>query len=168
MNSVEVRPWTDADLSDVRRVTWETWLDAYSGFIPVEDLRSYFDEHYSLEALRAIQQSPENGGFVALVDGVTAGFVRTHREEGRFYVSSLYVLPSCQGRGAGSLLMEAAENQARSLGVNEVWLGVMEQNVRTLQWYRTLGFVFDEEAPFVMGKSSVNHFIGHKKIRTDS
>jgi ribosomal protein S18 acetylase RimI-like enzyme len=169
MSDILIREWTDEDLLAVRHITWETWLATYAPFIPVADLRSYFDEQYAVEALRDFLSSPSNKGLMALVADLPAAFVRTHWEakEGRFYVSSLYVLPEHQGHGLGGILMAAAEQQAVRWGADAIWLGVMEQNVRTLQWYRKQGFNFVEEAPFVMGNSTVNHFIGYKKIQTD-
>jgi len=169
MSEILIKAWADADLPAIRHITWDTWVQTYSSFIPVEDLRAYFDEHYSLEALRAIVAVPEDGGFVAIVDGTPAGFVRTHWEESekRFYVSSLYVLPEHQGHGLGGMLMAAAEEKAVKRQASAIWLGVMEKNVRTLEWYRKQGFQFVEEAPFAMGQSSVNHLIGYKNIQTD-
>ncbi len=168
MNDVLIREWTGSDVPAIRHITWETWIATYASFVPVEDLRAYFDVHYSEEALAALMVDSSNGGFLATVSGIPAGFVRTHWEaqEGRFYVSSLYVLPAFQGKGIGSELMTASERKALALGVQTVWLGVMEQNIRTLEWYRRTGFTFVEEAPFTMGKSTINHLIGWKQIGT--
>jgi ribosomal protein S18 acetylase RimI-like enzyme len=144
-------------------------LTAYASFIPERDLKTYFDEHYAVEALTRWMEDPENRGFLAWIGDSSAGYVRTHRdpERGRFYVSSLYVLPEAQGIGIGGLLMSVAEKRARLLGAERIWLGVMEQNVRTLAWYRKQGFQFEEEAPFAMGETTVNHLIGYKIIYTE-
>jgi ribosomal protein S18 acetylase RimI-like enzyme len=169
MSDILIREWTQADIPAVRHITWETWIATYAAFVPGEDLRAYFDAHYTEEALAALMTDPANGGFLATAGAVPAGFVRTHWEEKeeRFYVSSLYVLPQFQGKGIGGELMAASEQKALARGVQAVWLGVMEQNVRTLEWYRKTGFTFVEEAPFTMGNSTINHLIGFKQIGTD-
>jgi ribosomal protein S18 acetylase RimI-like enzyme len=169
MSDVLIRAWAREDIPAVRTIAWETWLATYAAFVPTKDLRAYFDRHYTEEALAALMADPSNGGFLAAVEGSPAGFVRTHWEEKekRFYVSSLYVLPAFQGMGIGARLMAASEGKARAAGRGEVWLGVMEQNVRTLEWYRRTGFTFVEEAPFTMGDSTVNHLIGFKHIAAD-
>jgi ribosomal protein S18 acetylase RimI-like enzyme len=168
MSDVLIREWSESDIPAVRHITWETWVATYADFVPAEDLRAYFDVHYTAEALGALMADPSDGGFLASCEGDPAGFVRTHWEEKeqRFYVSSLYVLPRFQGKGIGSALMAASEKKALAQGVNAVWLGVMEQNVRTLDWYRRTGFTFVEEAPFKMGKTTINHFIGFRNIGT--
>jgi diamine N-acetyltransferase len=164
--SVVIRSWERGDLEDVRRVTWETWLATYASFIPVADLRSYFDQHYSLQALQELAGRENVSGFVAVVDGAVAGYLKTQsvREAGRFYVSSVYVLPGYQGKRLGTRLMEAAEELALRAGFDRIWLGVMVQNLGALEWYRKTGFQFVEEAPFTMGKTTVMHLIGYCMI----
>jgi len=168
--SVTIRQWTTADLPAVRQVTWTTWLDAYSSFIPETDIRQYFDEYYTLDALTQLFHAPLTNGFVAEVDGRIVGYVKTkfNKEENRFYVSSLYILPDRQGMGLGGKLMVAAEALAKTLGADATWLGVMTQNTPALEWYKRHGFTFVEEAPFTMGQTTVVHLIGFKKINVAS
>jgi ribosomal protein S18 acetylase RimI-like enzyme len=166
--SALIRPWVEADLASIRRVTWETWLETYASFIPLEDLRSYFERQYDLPSLTAFFRAENAGGFVAEWGGAIAGYARTHigREDNRFYVASLYVLPGMQGRGLGTRLLSAADLLARGRhGADRIWLGVMEQNVRTVEWYERTGFQFVEQAPFTMGKTTVNHLIGYRIIQ---
>jgi ribosomal protein S18 acetylase RimI-like enzyme len=165
--TTKIRPWQDADIETIRTITWETWVAAYSAFIPVEDLRTYFDRAYAASALKELQAQSNVDGYVAEIGGETVvGYLKTHLEkaEGRFYVSSVYVLPSYQGMGIGGMLMKAAEERAIAAGMHEVWLGVMVQNTPALDWYRRNGFEFVEEAPFTMGKTTVNHLIGFRKL----
>jgi len=161
-----VRGWRIEDLPDVRRIMWDTWLATYASFIPLEDLRGYLDEHYSLQALTELFHAPDVNGFIAEVAGTAAGCERTsfNNADRRFYISSLYILPLYQGRGLGGQLLKEAEQCARTYGATAVWLGVMEQNAGALAWYRKLGFEFIEESPFTMGHTTVNHLIGYKNI----
>jgi ribosomal protein S18 acetylase RimI-like enzyme len=162
-----IRQWTQDDLDPIRDVTWETWLAAYTAFIPESDLRSYFDSHYSLQDLQTLFSSESINGYVA-VEGVNVvGYVRTqlNREENRFYVSSLYVLPAYQGKGIGSKLLKAAETCALKHDLDAVWLGVMVQNSSAVDWYKRIGFEFNREEPFTMGQTTVNHLIGSRHIQ---
>lgn len=164
--NISIRQWTLDDLPSVRRVTWDTWLDAYSSFIPESDLRAYYDSNYTLDALSRLFRTQSMNGFVAEVDGEVVGCVKTkfNKEENRFYVSSLYILPAFQGQGIGGMLMVAAEEMAAAFSADSVWLGVMTQNTRALDWYKKHGFHFVEEAPFTIGHTTVVHLIGYRKI----
>jgi ribosomal protein S18 acetylase RimI-like enzyme len=161
-----IREWTLGDVPAVQHVLLATWLDAYASFIPEEDLRTYFDHHYGLHALEAMFHDPGFSGFLAEIDGAVAAVARNQFDvtEHRFYVSSLYVLPEYQGMGLGTALMEAAATRARLYHVHEIWLGVMKQNRPALEWYKGMGFQFVEELPFTMGRTTVAHLIGFKKI----
>ncbi|MBP1678989.1 MAG: Histone acetyltransferase HPA2-like protein, partial [Bacteroidetes bacterium] len=74
------------------------------------------------------------------------------------------VRPRYQGAGIGGRLLEHAEREARERGADALWLGVMVKNTRALEWYKRIGFMFVEEAPFVMGASSADHLIGFRPL----
>jgi ribosomal protein S18 acetylase RimI-like enzyme len=161
-----VRSWALADLPTIREITWITWLDTYSSFIPLEDLKSYFDEHYSEEALTLLFRDKHVDGFVAESGSKMAGYEKNmfREEEGRYYVSSLYILPHYQGQGLGQDLLCSAEQRAFRYGLDRLWLGVMVNNKSALSWYLKHGFNFVEELPFTMGETTVSHVIGYRII----
>ncbi|HUI09312.1 MAG TPA: GNAT family N-acetyltransferase [Bacteroidota bacterium] len=164
-----IRLWTVEDLPDVRRIGWETWKATYGPFIPEADLKAYHDEHYSEEALRKRFPLPATRGYMGLVGNAPAGYMimSCDEREKRCNVSSIYIRPSCQGRGLGSMLMGEAFRFAREAGFDRVWLGVMSQNAPTIAWYRSLGFTFVEEEPFTMGRTTVLHYIGYRLTSSD-
>jgi hypothetical protein len=104
--------------------------------------------------------------FIAEADDQIVGYTRLffNRDENRLYVPSLYLLPDFQGQEIGKRLLEAAEAYAAERGVDELWIGVMVKNRPALDFYRKVGFQFVREEPFTMGKTTVNHVIGYKKI----
>ncbi|TSA14675.1 GNAT family N-acetyltransferase [bacterium] len=161
-----VRRWTLDDLTLIQDVLWKTWLDSYSHFIPEEDLKSYFSEHYDLDSLRTLFHNPLADGFVALDDDKLAGFMRTARdtEENRYYVSSIYVLPQFQGKKIGKALMERAGQEAKAFKLDRIWIGVMVQNTQAVDWYKSMGYEVVRTEPFTMGKLTVDHYIGFVKI----
>jgi ribosomal protein S18 acetylase RimI-like enzyme len=166
--SIHYRRWTFDDLPAVQKLLLDTWLLTYSLFIPESDLRLYHGKTYNLEALKAMCEDPGIRGFVALADTSVVGFARTKyaSEERRFYVSSIYIRPDFQKKGIGKQLMVIAADEARALGLDRLWIGVMEKNVDALEWYKKFGYQVVEQAPFTMGASIVNHFIGFVPVRS--
>ena len=161
-----VRPAGKEDWGTIADVIWKTWIDAYSSFIPADDLRSYHAAFYSPDALAKLYADPNVTSFVAESDGDIVGVMRTRLniEEGRYYVSSLYVLPKFQGSGIGRALMRIAADQAAEFGKDRVWLGVMVKNIPAVEWYTAMGFRIAETAPFKMGNTTVDHYIGYLAI----
>jgi ribosomal protein S18 acetylase RimI-like enzyme len=161
-----VRRWTLDDLTYIQDVLWKTWLDSYSHFIPEENLRAYFSEHYDLDSLRTLFHNPMADGFVVMDEGTVVGFMRTAREpeENRYYVSSLYVMPQYQTKGLGRALMKRAADEAKGFHLDRIWVGVMVENKQAVDWYKTMGYEIVRTEPFTMGASTVDHYIGFIKL----
>jgi len=106
---------------------------------------------------------PDVTGLVAEVDGAVAGYAKLYeaRAEQRFYLHQLYILPARQGLGLGHRLMAGAEQRAFDLGADRIWLGVMVKNARAVAWYKKMAYTIVQTAPFVMGVTTVDHYIGY-------
>jgi len=162
---ITIRNWTREDFSIVKNILLTTWKNTYI-FIPEEDILTHFEKHYSEDRLIEILNDPFSKGIIAEVNSVPAGWLKLFEDHinKKFFVSSLYVLPDYQGFGLGKKLLNEAYRIAKEKQFSKVWLGVMKQNVRSLEWYQKLGFIFDEEEPFQMGSTQVMHLIGYKVI----
>ncbi|MBK7629724.1 MAG: GNAT family N-acetyltransferase [Ignavibacteriales bacterium] len=162
---ISFRNWTKEDFNIVKNILLTTWKDAYS-FIPEADILFHFDNFYNHDRLIEMINDPFTKGIIADVNAIPAGWMKVFENtiDKKIFVSSLYVLPKYQGFGLGKKLLNEAYRIAKEKHFNKVWLGVMEQNIKSLDWYRNLGFVFDEEEPFQMGSTEVMHLIGYKII----
>ena len=160
--SINVRPWRLDDLEVVRNILWNTWIESYSSFIPVDDLLVYFNEQYTTQKLEEQYNDTNVSGFVAEYDDVIAGYEKTYysEKENRFYVHQLYVLPVYHNLGLGSTLIASAAKRAQSMRFDKIWIGVMVKNKPAIAWYKKMGYEVVENAPFTMGKTTVDHFIG--------
>ncbi len=168
MNETKVtyRPWNKNDFAQVYKILQESWDKAYSSFIPKEDLTFYLNQTYNTNKLEELFNNTNAFCFVAEVDGMAVGWLKLSidKEENRFYLSSIYVLPEFQKLKIGKQFMELAFNSAKEKGFSEIWIGVMDNNINALHWYEKTGFTFEEKLPFQMGKTVVQHLIGRKKL----
>jgi len=162
---INIRYWTKEDFPIVKNILLTTWKNTYT-FIPEVDILTHFEKHYSEDRLVEILNNPFSEGIIAEVNSVSAGWLKLFEDHinKKFFVSSLYVLPEFQGFGLGKRLLNESYRIAKEKQFSKVWLGVMKQNVKSLKWYKNLGFVFDEEEPFQMGSTEVMHLIGYKII----
>ncbi len=164
-NNISLHNWTEKDFPVVRNILLTTWKDTYS-FIPEKDIVTYFENFYSEDRLIEILNDPFSKGIIVEVDSVPAGWLKLFEDliNKKFFVSSLYILPGFQGFGLGKRLLNEAYSIAKEKQYQKVWLGVMKQNTKALEWYKNLGFIFVEEEPFQMGLTEVMHLIGYKTI----
>ena len=166
-NSAEIilRSWTKEDFQTVRNILLVTWKDAYH-FIPEKDIITHLDNFYSETKLLELFNNNFVKGIFAEIENKPVGWMKLFDDQlaEKFFISSLYILPEFQGYGIGRKLLLKAEETASKLKHDKVWLGVMKDNVRTLEWYRKIGFQFVEEEPFKMGETEVLHLIGYKTL----
>lgn len=165
MSEIKIRKWMKSDFKSVRKILLQTWLKTYS-FIPEKDLHIHFEKFYNEAKLNILYTDPYTQCFISELNGTPAGWMKllNNVSQKRFYVSSLYVLPEFQGFGIGKALMNKADETARSKNYDRIWIGVMSENKRALNWYTKQGFIFPEEEPFQMGNTTVMHLIGYKLI----
>ncbi len=141
MGDVQLRPATVADVPAILAVT----KAAYALYIDRLDPPSGVVR----EQPEAVERYFVAGGvIVAEADGEIVGAVRYEPREDYLYLGRLAVAPAWQGRGIGRRLVEAVEEWALLLGLDEVHLGVRMELAENSGLYRHLGYVENGTAPF--------------------
>ena len=141
MNEVRLRPATAADIPAVLAVTAAAYA-AHAGRLdpPSSVVR---------ETPETVAAYLSRGGIiVAETDGEIVGAVRYEPYADYLYLGRLAVAPAWQGRGIGRRLVEAVEEWAVLLGLDEVQLGVRTELSANRELYRYLGYVENGYAPF--------------------
>lgn len=159
MSDVQLRPATVADIPAILAVTKSAYalyngrLDPPSGVVH--------------EQPDAVERYFETGGvIVAEVGGEIVGAVRYEPREDYLYLGRLAVAPAWQRQGIGRRLVEAVEEWALLLGLDEVHLGVRMELTENHDLYRHLGYVENGTAPF--RHDARYHYLKMKKrVRND-
>ena len=73
-------------------------------------------------------------------DGALCGSIVLLPGDDELLIYSVAVDPDYQGRGYGRLLMGAAENQARALGLPRIMLYTNEKMTENIRFYEKLGY----------------------------
>ena len=160
MSEVQLRPATAADIAAILAVTKAAYashagrLDPPSGVVR--------------EQPEAVERYLNDGGvIVAEVDGQIVGAVRYEPRDDHLYLGRLAVAPAWQRQGIGRRLVEAVEEWALLLGLDEVHLGVRMELTEYHDLYRRLGYVDNGTAPFKHDERY--HYLKMKKrVRSDA
>ncbi len=72
------------------------------------------------------------------------GFVAVAPYHGAYEITRLAVAPEHRHKGYGMALMECACKVARQIGLQEIGLGMINENTVLKKWYEERGFVPDE------------------------
>jgi GNAT superfamily N-acetyltransferase len=139
-----VVPWNPAHLPGAARVAWLGYRNQIDALL---------SEDYSTETgcesyLRSLVETPGCGTFqpaasyVALDGrGTVCGFIIVSRvSRAASMIPQISILPSHQGRGLGSALMDHALTALSLQGCKTVSLTVTVENRKALEWYQRQGF----------------------------
>lgn len=145
------------DILAISRIYEESWKFAYKDIIP----KTY------LESIPAGRWAPniEKEGMNTLVlieDGMfigTSGYCKSRFSDFSDLgeIVSIYLLPQYIGKGYGKLLLNAVKEELGQLGFNEIFLWVLEDNIRARKFY--------EKAGFTTSGNYLNDNIGGKDLR---
>ena len=131
-----------------------TWDGAYRGLLPDDYLDAMDVARWTggWQRILSGERPPGAATLVAADDGGIVGFVDVvpSRDDGAAAdtgeVTSIYVLPTGWGTGAGRALMAAAVESLRSEGFRAVTLWVLRDNERARRFYERAGWSLDSAA----------------------
>jgi ribosomal protein S18 acetylase RimI-like enzyme len=91
---------------------------------------------------------------VGVLNGRVVASVMAGYEGHRGWINYLAVLPECQGKGLGRVMMAEAEQRLRDAGCPKINLQVRSTNTAVIEFYRRLGYGVDDVVS--MGKRLVH------------
>ncbi len=135
----------------------EGWKYAYRGIVPQDYLDSIPEGRWAScldqEGVDSLVVE-EDGRLIG-----TSSYSQSRWEQfgGSGEIISIYLLPEYIGRGYGRLLLEAAVGELQKLGYQEIFLWVLEENLRARKFYEKCGFI--------SAGHYMEHEIGGKMLR---
>lgn len=119
----------------------EGWKSAYRGIVPQDYLDSISEGRWA-----SCLDQEGVGSLVVEEDGKligTSSYSQSRWEQfsGAGEIISIYLLPEYIGRGYGGLLFEAVVGELKKLGYQEIFLWVLEENIRARRFYEKCGFI---------------------------
>lgn len=120
---------TNKTIMDAARIHSESWKESHRSFCSAE-----FVERHTVEAQAAYLRREQDAGkrVFMLIDDSPVGIVSVHGD----LIENLYVLPSRQNQGYGTLLLRFAASQCS--GVPRLWILNINEGARRL--YERNGF----------------------------
>lgn len=136
--TVTVREAVLDDLDAVLVVGHGTWPATYEPIAGADYVRMGLAKWWTAEATAPALRAGRV--LVAEVEGEIVGMASSGLLDGRLVLWKLYVLPSFQGHGVGSALMDAVLARA-ARAYDEIRLAYLDGNVQAAGFYRSRGFV---------------------------
>jgi len=129
------------DRFSISRIYEESWKFAYKGIIP----QSYLDSIQAGEWAVNLDNS-EMRSIVAVEKDLligTSSFCASRFSDFAGYgeIVSIYLLPEYMGKGYGKCLLKYAIGELTKTGFQDIFLWVLEKNIRARNFYERQGFI---------------------------
>ena len=163
---------TVSDVSILRGIARDTFIETFSEANKAEDMERYLTENFSEEQLARELSNPDSFFYVAEVNGHVVGYLKLNTAPAQtepqaadaLEIERIYVLSNYHGNGVGQALYHHAMSVAEDRKASYVWLGVWEHNHRALRFYEKNGFIAFGTHIFQLGNDQQTDILMKKSV----
>ncbi|MER2175184.1 MAG: GNAT family N-acetyltransferase [Carnobacterium sp.] len=169
---MELKKCTLEDLELLQKISIELFTDTFKDQNTEEDLKNYLEKAYNSTQLKK-ELTNKNSAFFFLSDNEEiAGYLKLNIgdaqtediAENAVEIERIYIRSDRKRKGYGTVLIEKAEQFAREKNKKVIWLGVWEENLSALSFYKKKGFIQISSHSFFMGDDEQTDLIMTKTI----
>jgi len=147
------------DLETIQSLGRETFYETFAQHNSEEEMQNYLDKSFASEKLTSELNNPDSQFFIAWEDDLPVGYLKVNtgkaqtelQDENSLEIERIYVKSSHHGKKVGQVLYEKAVEIAQEEEKKNLWLGVWEENLRAVNFYKKNGFVEFDKHIFRLG-----------------
>lgn len=167
MESYQISRCYLENVSELKRISFDTFWDTFSAQNTVENMKAYMDEAYKIETLEKELQTPDSYFYFLKKDNQIVGYLKLNInkaqseiiQENSLEIERIYIRKEFKRQGFGKQLIKHAENIASEFGKSSIWLGVWEFNPNAIKFYEQMGFKEVGSHSFFMGEDEQTDLI---------
>lgn len=154
-----IRPALPVDAAEIARVHVDSWRTSYRGLLADDFLESLSEAGYTERWRRVIGDGTSRVFVVEEPEGIV-GFASGGREragesgfEGELY--AIYIVAGSQRLGHGRELVRAMAAALREMGLSDLIVWVLRDNVPAREFYERLGGSYVRSQPITIGATTL-------------
>ena len=160
-NKVTIRLAGPEDAETVAHLGRSTFTETFGHlFRDPQDLQDYFDRTFKLQKIEASLRKENNVYWLAFAEGQAAGYAKLKLDSPSAFLNSgqicqlqkIYVLNTYLGMKIGYGLQNELLKKAAEHGCSDIWLSVLKENQRAIDFYKRGGYQIIGEHDFSIGK----------------
>jgi len=160
MSSIIINTSSEKDLEILQNIGIQTFTETFAEDNTEEAMKKYLEESFNTEKIKSELNNPDSFFYIAWEEDNPVGYLKVNsgkaqtelQDETSLEIERIYVKKSHHGKKVGQLLYNQALETARHLNKSYLWLGVWEENLRALNFYRKNGFVEFDKHIFRLGE----------------
>ena len=159
-----------ATVADIgRRTFYETWKSVNTE----EDLQMYMTKSFDIEKIaKELEEDKVNTFLLAYANDELAGYAKLRND--RCYdqlkgarsleLERIYVMKKFHAMKVGKALMDESIRLAENGSYEWIWLGVNDQNIKAIEFYKKYGFEVFGAKQFILGTAIDEDFLMKRKV----
>jgi diamine N-acetyltransferase len=159
MVPITIRKLDRSDLDMLEKISRETFQETFADSNTKENMERYLSENLNREKLGSEIANPDSSFYVAEIDTNMLGYLKINSGNAQsekisdrsVEIERIYVCAAYHGKGVGKILLDHALAIALEKNADQVWLGVWENNLRAIAFYRKNGFEAFDQHVFMLG-----------------
>ncbi len=153
METITIIKATVNDVDRLQKLAKQTFVEAFASSIDEENMSIYLERSFSVTKLTSELSNPMSQFYFASLNDEVIGYLKLNTGNAQtelvdlnaLEIERIYVLAQYQSKKVGQLLFEKAIEIAKQITASYIWLGVWEENLRAISFYKRNGFeVFDK------------------------
>lgn len=159
MKNIEIIKITKIDIDQLQKIGRETFYETFSESNTEENMRNYLETGFSIDKITT-ELNDENAEFYfAKIENNVTGYLKLNfgasqtelKNDKAIEIERIYVLKEYHGQKVGQILYDKAIEIAKKKNAEFVWLGVWEENLRAINFYKKNGFIEFDKHIFKLG-----------------
>ncbi|MEN5053917.1 GNAT family N-acetyltransferase [Sphingobacterium kitahiroshimense] len=172
MQNIAIKRVTLDDITVLQKIGRETFFETFSNSNSEENMQQYLEDGFSVKKLREELGNRDSEFYFAVHDEYVIGYLKLNygrsqtelKNEASLEIERIYVLQKYQGKKKSQILYEKAIQIAHDKQVKYVWLGVWEQNLRAINFYKKNDFIEFDKHIFKLGNDAQTDIMMKKNI----
>lgn len=156
---IDIKSVSLTDIHQLQKIGRKTFVETFSAVNTAENMVKYLEDSFSLEKLTEELNNKNAGFYFAVFENKVIGYLKVNfgqsqtelKDHRALEIERIYVVREFHGKNVGQLLYEKAMQIARQMNADYVWLGVWEENLRAINFYKKNGFVAFDKHIFKLG-----------------
>lgn len=148
------RATTKVHFDLIAKLAHDIWHEHYTPIIGKDQVNYMVNKFQTSEAM---QQQAEEGYEYYLLEHQNndVGYLAIEKRNNDLFLSKIYLLKSCRGKGFGKKAFNFIEKRANDLHCKSISLTVNKNNTNTIKAYQKLGFINTEAMTIDIGNGFV-------------
>jgi len=131
---------SDDKIDIVVTLAKEIWNQHFTPIIGPAQVTYMLDKFQSYSAIKKqIQEGYKY--FLMDYDNTPVGYSGVHEEDGRLFLSKIYIKENCRGKGISSAVIDFYVSLCRNRNLSKIWLTCNKNNYNSIAAYEHMGFV---------------------------